>query len=70
MLVELPELLPELLLEPLLDAELDAELPEDPLAPELLGDGMEADGVVGDVGVLAEGQPTSKGRQKAVTRSP
>jgi hypothetical protein len=69
---ELPFELPEDPLEPalppleeLLDELLEERLPEEPLDPELLGDGMEAegiDGVDGVVGVLAEGQPAINGK--------
>ena len=75
----LPEAPPELPLEPpedplepvlpaleeLLDELLEERLPEEPLDPELLGDGMDAegiDGVDGVVGILAEGQPAINGK--------
>ena len=52
-------------LEELLDELLEERLPEEPLDPELLGDGMDAEGiegVEGVVGMLAEGQPAIKGK--------
>ena len=75
----LPEEPPELPLEPpedplepalppleeLLDELLEERLPEEPLDPELLGDGMDAEGIEG-VAVLdrqlAEGQPAINGK--------
>lgn len=58
---ELPDELPE----ELLDELLDELLPDEPLDPELLGDGIEADGmegVEGVVGVVADGQPAMSGK--------
>lgn len=52
-------------LEELLDELLEERLPEEPLDPELLGDGMDAEGiegVEGVVGMLAEGQPAINGK--------
>ena len=73
-LLELPEAPPEdpledelsppllVLLEELL---LEERLPDEPLDPELLGDGIEAEGIEGVdgvVGMLADGQPAMSGK--------
>jgi hypothetical protein len=41
---------------------LEGRLPDEPLDPGLLGEGIEADGIEGVVGVLADGQPISSGK--------
>ena len=51
-----------MLLEELL---LEERLPDEPLDPELLGDGIEAEGIEGVdgvVGMLADGQPAMSGK--------
>lgn len=48
--------------EELLDELLEGRLPDEPLDPGLLGEGIEADGIEGVVGVLADGQPISSGK--------
>ena len=48
--------------EELLDELLEERLPDEPLDPGLLGEGIEADGIEGVVGVLADGQPISSGK--------
>lgn len=73
-LLELPEAPPEdpvedefappplVLLEELL---LEERLPDEPLDPELLGDGIETEGIEGVdgvVGMLADGQPAMSGK--------
>ena len=73
-LLELPAALPEdpledelappplVLLEELL---LEERLPDEPLDPELLGEGIEAEGIEGVdgvVGILADGQPAMSGK--------
>jgi len=53
---------PLVLLEELL---LEERLPDEPLDPELLGDGIEAEGIEGVdgvVGMLADGQPAMSGK--------
>ena len=53
---------PLVLLEELL---LEERLPDEPLDPELLGEGIEADGIEGVdgvVGILADGQPAMSGK--------
>lgn len=53
---------PEELLDELLEGLLEGRLPDEPLDPGLLGEGIEADGIEGVVGVLADGQPISSGK--------
>jgi hypothetical protein len=48
--------------EELLEGLLEGRLPDEPLDPGLLGEGIEADGIEGVVGVLADGQPISSGK--------
>ena len=55
----------EELLDELLEELLEDRLPDAPLDPELLGEGMDAEGiegVEGVVGMLAEGQPAINGK--------
>ena len=57
-----PEELLDELLDELLEGLLEGRLPDEPLDPGLLGEGIEADGIEGVVGVLADGQPISSGK--------
>ena len=52
---------PDELDEPLEPPPLEDELPDEPLDPELPPDGIEAEGVEGVVGILADGQPAKSG---------
>ena len=53
---------PEELLDELLEGLLEGRLPDEPLDPGLLGEGIEAEGIEGVVGVLAEGHPINTGK--------
>ena len=49
---------------------LEDELPDEPLDPELPPGGMDADGLEGVVGILADGQPAKSGRIAATAIRP
>ena len=57
-----PDEPPDELDEPLEPSPLEEELPDEPLDPELPPGGIEAEGVEGVVGVLADGQPAKSGK--------
>jgi len=62
----------EELLDELLEELLEERLPDAPLDPELLGEGMDAEGiegVEGVVGMLAEGQPAMSGKVTIATEN-
>lgn len=61
---------PDELDEPLEPPLLEEELPDEPLEPALPPGGMDAEGVEGVVGILADGQPASSGKITAVTIRP
>ena len=61
---------PDELDEPLEPPPLEDELPDEPLDPELPPGGIEAEGVEGVVGALAEGQPAKSGRIAATVIRP
>lgn len=67
-----PALPPPELLEELLEELFDELLADEPLDPELLGDGMDAEGmegVEGVVGILADGQPAMSGKVTIATET-
>lgn len=61
---------PDELDEPLAPPPLEDELPDEPLDPELPPGGMDADGLEGVVGILADGQPAKSGRIAATAIRP
>ena len=65
-----PEEPPDELDEPLEPLPLEDELPGEPLDPELPPGGIDAEGVEGVVGILAEGQPAKSGRIVATAIRP
>ena len=56
--------------EPLDPPLLEDALPDEPLDPELPPGGMDADGLEGVVGILADGQPAKSGRIAATAIRP
>ena len=65
-----PDEPPDELDEPLEPPPLEDELPDEPLDPELPPGGMDADGLEGVVGILADGQPAKSGRIAATAIRP
>ena len=65
-----PDEPPDELDEPLAPPPLEDELPDEPLDPELPPGGMDADGLEGVVGILADGQPAKSGRIAATAIRP
>ena len=65
-----PDEPPDELDEPLAPPPLEDELPDEPLDPELPPGGMDADGLDGVVGILADGQPAKSGRIAATAIRP
>ena len=66
----LPDEPPDELDEPLAPPPLEDELPDEPLDPELPPGGIDADGLEGVVGILADGQPARSGRIAATAIRP
>ena len=65
-----PDEPPDELDEPLAPPPLEDELPDEPLDPELPPGGIDADGLEGVVGILADGQPARSGRIAATAIRP
>ena len=65
-----PDEPPDELDEPLEPPPLEEALPDEPLDPELPPGGIEAEGVEGVVGILADGQPAKSGRIAATAIRP
>lgn len=61
---------PDELVEPPEPPPLEDELPDEPLDPELPPGGIDAEGVEGVVGILADGQPAKIGKIAATAISP
>lgn len=65
-----PDEPPDELDEPLEPPPLEDELPDEPLEPELPPGGIDAEGLEGVVGILADGQPANSGRIAATAIRP